>query len=70
MTIDVEVGNIAMQLLAHEVRQPTHRENVAAAIQATPSSKLSRSPASTFSAIGSSARSSVWKECRGRAGDP
>ena len=33
VAIDVEVGHIAVQPLAHQVRQPAHRQNVAAAVE-------------------------------------
>ena len=48
-----------MHPLAHLVRQPSDRQDVAAAYSATPSSNLSRSPSSTFAAIGRSRSSSV-----------
>ena len=57
--VDVEVADVAVALLAHVVGQPAQGQQVRRAIERTPSSASSRSPASTLAAIGSSRASSI-----------
>ena len=51
MAVDVEVCVVAVHALAHVIRQPAHRENVARAIQRKPVIEVEALPARTFSWI-------------------
>ena len=52
VTIDVEVADVTVALLAHVVRQPTHGQKIARTIEHDAVGGRSRSPAKTFSAMG------------------
>ena len=68
MAIDVEVRDVSVQAFPNVVRQPATARMSPLRNRAIPSSKLSRSATRTFSAIGRSAASSVWKPCWDRPG--
>ena len=56
VAVDVEISDVAVQPLAHQVGHVAERQNVVSAGRAsTPSASDSRSPASTFSANGNQA---------------
>ena len=59
VAVHVEIGHVAMQALAHQVRHMPNARMSGLRNIVTPSSKLRRSPASTFSRIGCRFRSSM-----------